>query len=444
MAYAGSRPRAPSHRATRALLLPHGRRVRTGDEWRGRADADADADERAQQTPPLDSDPVRAASIASLLIGIALVLTAPGAAGREAAPVGASVFISPSGSDRNACTRRAPCESFMRGYQAAKPGHTVAVAGGRYDGQQEIPVDRSKVSPKDVVFRPANSAAAVVLESLDVYGKHVEVRNVRIERDFYVKCGADDVTLRNSKATLFFVRPATNVRIIRSEFGPSDTISQMGSSSDCPTAPNRVLLDGVYMHDFTHPVDSKHMECLTVEAADNLTIRNSRFYHCEDFDILFKHRGAVLASRNILIENNWFDKPWPDGTSAIQFSEPDGGGTFSNVLIRNNSLAGTLLLKPNVGYRNTRVLSNVGNRYGGPCSGGDVEVAYNVWSDGGCGATNRRAASGFRSPERFDFHLKPGAAAVNRGHPTSYPRGDIDGQRRPRGQRPDAGADEAG
>jgi hypothetical protein len=382
---------------------------------------------------------VRAASIALLLIGSALVLTAPGAAGREAAPVAASVFISPSGSDRNACTRQAPCQSFMRGYEAAKPGQIVAVAAGRYDGQQEIPVDRAKTSPKDVVFRPANGAA-VVVESLDVYGKHVEVRNVRIERDFYVKCGADDVTLRNSKAGLFFVRPATNVRIIRSEFGPSDKISQMGSSGDCRTAPNRVLLDRVYMHDFTHPDDSRHMECLTVEAADNLTIRNSRFYHCEDFDILFKHRGAVLASRNILIENNWFDKPWPDGTSAIQFSEPSSGGKYSNVLIRNNSFMGSLTIKPDVSYESFQVIANVGTKMGS-CSNG-VTTAYNVWRSGGCGGTDRRADPHFRNPGRFDLHLAAGSPAINRGHPKLFPGRDIDGQTRPAGRRTDAGADE--
>jgi hypothetical protein len=283
----------------------------------------------------------------------------------------------------------------------------------------------------------------VIVESLDVYGSHVEFRGLRIERDFYVKCGADDVTLRSSKARLFFIRSATNVRIIGTEFGPSDTISQIGHTEECPRAPRGILLDRVYMHDFTNPNPSKHMECLTVQAASDFVIRRSRFHHCEDFDILFKHRSPVLETTNTTIENTWFDKPWPDGSSAIQFSEPDSGGTFTNVLIRNNSFAGTLMMKPEVTYRNARVFSNVGNRYGGSCSGGDIALAYNVWADRKCAPTDLRAPSGFRATDRFDFHLAPGAAAINRGHPTSFPRTDIDGQRRPRGRRPDAGADEA-
>jgi hypothetical protein len=177
-----------------------------------------------------------------------------------------------------------------------------------------------------------------------------------------------------------------------------------------------------------------------VQAANDFAIRRSRFHHCEDFDILFKHRSPVLESTNVTIENTWFDKPWPDGSSAIQFSEPDSGGQYSNVLIRNNSFAGTLTLKPDVGYRNLRVVANAGSRYGGPCSGGIA--SYNVWRSGGCGGTDRQADPRFRNESGFDFHLAPNSPAINRGHPSSFPRVDIDGHRRPAGRRSDAGADE--
>jgi hypothetical protein len=194
------------------------------------------------------------------------------------------------------------------------------------------------------------------------------------------------------------------------------------------------------MHDFTNPDPDKHMECLTVQAADDLVIRRSRFHHCEDFDILFKHRSPVLRTTNTTIENSWFDKPWPDGSSAIQFSEPDGGGTFVNVLVRNNSFAGTLTIKPSIEFRNLRVVANAGSRYGGPCSGG--ATSHNVWRSGACRGTDRSADPRFVNESGFDFHLAPGSPAIDRGNPKSYPRVDIDGQRRPSGRRPDAGADE--
>jgi hypothetical protein len=368
-----------------------------------------------------------------------LVVLAGGTAG--AAPAPAPLYMSPGGSDSARCTRGAPCKSLARAYEVARPGQTILMAAGEYAGQQEIEASSSKTSKRDVLFRPANGAAGkVVIESIDVFGSHVEFRGVRIERDFYVKCGADDVTLRSSKAALFFIRSATNIRFLGVEFGPSDTISQIGHTAECRRSPRGIYMDRVYMHDFTNDDPDVHMECLTVQAADDLVIRRSRFHHCEDFDILFKHRSPVLQSTNVTIENTWFDKPWPDGTSAIQFSEPDSGGQYNNVLIRNSSFAGTLTLKPDVGYRNLRVIANAGSRYGGPC--GDATSMYNVWRSGGCGGTDRRADPRFRNERGFDFHLAPGSPAINRGHPKEFPRVDIDGQRRPVGKRSDAGADE--
>ena len=48
---------------------------------------------------------------------------------------GASVFLSPSGSDSSPCTQSAPCQSFDRAYHVAPPGQIVQIAGGSYGGQ---------------------------------------------------------------------------------------------------------------------------------------------------------------------------------------------------------------------------------------------------------------------------------------------------------------------
>jgi chitodextrinase len=355
----------------------------------------------------------------------------------------ASVFLSPSGSDANACTQAAPCKTLARGYRVADPGDQVELAAGVYPGQQEIPVDSSKTAAADVIFRPA-AGAAVRIEALDVFGNHVEVRGITIDIDFYVKCQANDVTLRDSKARLFFIRSADNVSIVDTEFGPSDTISQIGiigGDAPCEPAPTNILMDGVYMHDFTNDNDAVHMECLTVQSFVGMVIRRSRFHHCEDFNILFKARAPTIHSRDLLIENTWFDLPWPDGSSVIQFSEPGGGASFTDVTIRNNSFGGTLTLKPEPIYVNTSVVGNVGTRWGGTCS--DVTSSHNVWSGTpGCTSTDKQAPTGFVSQGGFDFHLQPGAAAIGNGHPTNHPATDIDGDARPQGGAPDSGADE--
>jgi hypothetical protein len=81
----------------------------------------------------------------------------------------------------------------------------------------------------------------------------------------------------------------------------------------------------------------------------------------------------------------------------------------------------------------------------GNCYTTGVSYSYNVWRGAKCGRTDRRVAYlGFMKPTRghFDLHLRRNSPAINRGTRSSFPRRDIDGQARPRGSRPDAGADE--
>jgi hypothetical protein len=71
-----------------------------------------------------------------------------------------------------------------------------------------------------------------------------------------------------------------------------------------------------------------------------------------------------------------------------------------------------------------------------------VTYSHNVWDGARCGRTDVNAKSGFVRPARLDLHLKRGAAPVDRGDPSSFPTKDIDGEPRPKGKAPDAGADE--
>ena len=60
------------------------------------------------------------------------------------------------------------------------------------------------------------------------------------------------------------------------------------------------------------------------------------------------------------------------------------------------------------------------------------------------GSHDKVAPSGFRNAAAVDFHLNAGAAAIDAGDPANAPATDIDGDARPAGSAPDAGADETG
>jgi hypothetical protein len=307
-----------------------------------------------------------------------------------------------------------------------------------------IPVDPAKTSEEDVLFRPAPGAVAEV-ESLDVFGAHVAFSDLLVSRDFYVKCGARDVTFRHSKASVFFVSSASDVSLVDSEFGPAingHSRIQRDAELGCANTSSNVLLDGVYLHDnYTVPHDSEHMECLTIQTVDGLTLRNSRFHRCEDFDVLVKRLGDAADSRNMLIENSWFDEPYPDGVTSVQFSVPASGGSFTNVTLRYNSFASRPILKPLGVYTDFRVVGNVGTDF--TCFP-TVTYAANVWQDGpACGPTDTVAPMGYVDQAGFDLHLAPGAAAIGHGDPAEHPVADIDGDPRVDGL-PDAGSDELG
>ena len=356
----------------------------------------------------------------------------------------ASVWVSTAGND-SSCARLdpgKPCKTLNRAYRVAQAGDQVEIAAGTYP-QEDVLDDPTKTSESDVIFRPAIGAADVVVDDIDVWGDHIEFRRLKLNVDFYAKCGADDVTLRGSKARLFFIRSAKRISLIDTEFGPSDDIAQIGHTEECQFAPENIVLDQVYMHDYKNP--STHMECVTIQAANNIVVRNSRFVRCQDFDIFIKARAPVLSYTNMVFENNWFAKPEPTGSAAISLSLPDSGTTMRNLTFRNNSFNASLIVKPEVTYTNVLFVGNIGTTIGTGCNESGVTVAHNVWSnDSSCGPTDIHAPTGYVNAAGFDYHLVPGAAAINRGSPTDFPVRDIDGHARPMGGRADAGADERG
>jgi hypothetical protein len=76
-----------------------------------------------------------------------------------------------------------------------------------------------------------------------------------------------------------------------------------------------------------------------------------------------------------------------------------------------------------------------------------VTYRNNVWTNGSgakCGSSDKSVASaGYVNGAAHDLHLTASSAAVDAGSTTVFPGTDIDGQGRPMGAAPDAGADES-
>jgi hypothetical protein len=377
----------------------------------------------------------------------AAVLALAGGRASNAAPA-RSLYVAPAGSDAGVCTQADPCASFDRAYSLATPGATVLVAAGRY-GAQDVRAHPGRHGA-NVVVRPATKAP-VTVTALTVTASRIEFRDLTVI-DLEVPRDANDVTFRRIKNHGFFVQGATNISFIGGDvtcglcsFHPH--LDDGGPPDFRP--PRNIVLDDMYFHDWQASTPGQHTECLQILAGDGITIRNSVFKNCGTAN---DGRGATAAlqvswlgngpkTRNVLIENNFFYRS--GNLYEIQ------SGDYHGLRIRYNSFDGPILVGG--GWGDGTTVELVGNimRFSGcsapPTGSGPVSklvFRYNVLDGGACGPTDTNAPGGFLDPAA-NLHLRSGAAAINRGEPTGFPRRDIDGQARPRGGRPDAGADEA-
>ena len=259
-------------------------------------------------------------------------------------------FVSTSGSDANACTASAPCRSFDRAYHEAAPGDRVRVSGGSY-GTQTFTHDNTKNgATKRVVFEPATSAAVTVGDiyarsgsedaaagSSGASAEHIEIRGM----------GVSDLNLRMAHDMVFdgvdfdgpyFLRSSSNITIRNSDIGPwNDYTSEVTSNGAEASRPSRnIVFENNRFHDVVKVSAGAHTDCMSTGDVDGLTIRGNTFTNCAHFTVILATDYNGKSSRNVLIENNFFEPAVLTGT-GISIGETDGP-----VMIRFNSLGSSI------------------------------------------------------------------------------------------------------
>jgi hypothetical protein len=290
----------------------------------------------------------------------------------------------------------------------------------------------------------------IVAGELHVHASSLELRGMSLN-DIEVPREADDVVFRNVRSRGIWMQGPTNISFIGGEIScgvcPFHSHLDDGGPPDF-RPPRNIVFDGVYFHDWQSASADQHTECLQILAGNGITIRNSVFRNCATAhngrgatgDLHISWLGNGPKTRNVLVENNFFYRS--GNTYAIQAND------YAGLRFRYNSIVGPIVVFG--GHGDGTPVQLVGNVMGfagcraqqdqpGPVA--PLRFRHNVLAGGRCGAGDVDAPSSFLNA-RNDLHLRARAAAIDRGDPSAFPSRDIDGDRRPRGRRPDAGADE--
>jgi chitodextrinase len=249
-----------------------------------------------------------------------------------APPSGASLYVSPSGSDASSCTQSAPCASFARVATVASSGSTIEVLAGSYGAQ--FFAGGANASQGDVnktlTFhgQPGNKVRQIHFGS-----GNFTFDNIQVDADMAQTTGA---AFENGGASFTF----KNGRIAEVTNNKAALITGPGA-----------VFDNVVFEDVVATSSDVHNECIQSLWTDNFTIRNSTFQDCATMDasIGYPNYWSPLPPPwyGLVLENNKFYCPrYTNNTGchayglALWSNQASGDqgpfGVMKNFKIRNN------------------------------------------------------------------------------------------------------------
>lgn len=235
-----------------------------------------------------------------------------------------------------------------------------------------------------VVFRPVGSCKrATIVGSLDLQAAHLTVENVDVvdaPDQLSLNGGGrarihvwpdnidgptpDDVHVINGAANFVDVHSSRNVVVRGGIYGNQPNYgSHVGSYESARQGAQNIVFDGVTFRD-VYPdsqLDSDpRATCLTLRNFVGVTVRRSRFYNCQFYDIFMRSDGRWRwpQNKNFTAENNLFGPTLGAGIEFDSISCMDSGNNPS--LNPNKAvLAGTTTLPTGT----IRLQRRAGDRY---------------------------------------------------------------------------------
>jgi hypothetical protein len=372
---------------------------------------------------------------------------------------GPALLVAPGGSD-DACARHAgACRTIGAAYGKAIAGDVIEVAPGDYPSER---LSRRELGGRPVVVRAARTGT-VRIAGLDVNTGSITIEGVRLTRGLSAApVGAAGpssiagITIRDVRMPWAFIY-ADEFRLEGGSvggFSACDTRNledgiEIWERDGVPT--NGVTISGVLIHDVDGGRDGtcsgtagagRHVDCIQILGGQNVTIRNAIFTGCATSGVIARpYEGARLGP--VTIENNVFGPVLHPG-SAIDLGDSAGGDACTGpMIVRANTIVDGGV---NGACEGTSIAVTSNILETGACSDGFV-YSHNVFQTGWsarCGAASRscsvhyvRSAAGLPS-----YHLASADRCARNAGATSGAADDIDGDARPAGGTPDAGADQ--
>lgn len=397
-------------------------------------------------------------------------------------------YISPSGSDANACSQVSPCRTIGGTYakSTTTPGSNIIINTGTY-GNETIGYKANMSggdvnNPKPVIVKPA-SGATVNFTDISERAEYITFQGPNFNaRSFDVGCDSggctriknviidglnidaqDTVNLDAMYITNVTGLTLKNSRVGNTMAGPgsSDTAKSVmfcGGTSTCQA--ENVLFEGNTFYDADAPTGSAaHLECIFATGIQGFTVRKNRFQDCTYFDIFIT---VILINnqpqpKDYIIEDNLFGRTLTvagtEGGFAINVHNDVQPNNFQFI---RNTIEGALSTASGGGAIQSGGWTIAGNIISEgvwlsdsgamDCRPG-ITFSYNVMPNT-CGSNTTTSStatikSGWLSQKgpyagEDDFHLKSTASAINKGRPSDANTLDFAGVTR--GNPPDAGA----